>query len=524
MSVKYNTALADKSYDAILIGSGIGSLTTAAILAKAGQRVLVLERHYEPGGFMQTFRRKGYEWDVGIHYVGMVHRPHSLERRLFDYISEGRLQWADMGSPYDRAIIDGDAYDFVPDPRAQLELWQRTFPKDARAIDRYWELVRAVQPATAPYFAARTLPSLLGAPLTPLLQRRFLHYARRTTFEVLSELTDNPRLIEVLCAQCGDYGLPPQESSFAMHALVVYHYRWGGAYPCGGGRAVHRSVIRTIEERGGIVARRAPVAQILIKQGKAAGVVLENGDIIRAPRIISGAGLHTTYLRLLAPEQRILPVVEHLLRHARRSYAHVCLYVGLDASDSALSLPKHNFWIYDRPAAAGQRVADAYISFPSAKDPDWPHAHPDKATIQVITGADYKDFAHWENEKWMRRGEEYAALKQGWADSLLEYLYAHVPQARGHVAYTEVSTPVSTRHFANYDQGQIYGLEHTPERFQLHGLGPRTPITGLYLTGQDVATAGVAGAVIGGVLAASAIMKRSLLRLLRGNRALAESQ
>ena len=95
-------------YDAIVIGSGIGGLACAAMLAKHGdKKVLVLERHYTPGGYTHVFHRPGYEWDVGVHYVGDV-SPGSPTRRVFDDISDGRIEWADMGDVYDRVMIDGD--------------------------------------------------------------------------------------------------------------------------------------------------------------------------------------------------------------------------------------------------------------------------------------------------------------------------------------------------------------------------------------------------------------------------------
>ncbi len=93
-------------YDAIIIGSGVGGLATAALLAKhGGKRVLVLERHYMPGGFTHVFRRRGYEWDVGVHYIGGVGDRRSATRRLFDHITDGSLEWAPMGEVYDRIIL-----------------------------------------------------------------------------------------------------------------------------------------------------------------------------------------------------------------------------------------------------------------------------------------------------------------------------------------------------------------------------------------------------------------------------------
>ena len=111
-SYKKNPALAT-NYDSIIVGSGMGSLTTAAILAKEGQKVLVLEKHYTAGGFTRVFKRKGFEWDVGIHYIGEVQRPNSVIKKLFDYVSDSKLEWADMGDVYDKIIIGDKEYDFV---------------------------------------------------------------------------------------------------------------------------------------------------------------------------------------------------------------------------------------------------------------------------------------------------------------------------------------------------------------------------------------------------------------------------
>ncbi len=85
------------------------------------------------------------------------------------------------------------------------------------------------------------------------------------------------------------------------------------------------------------------------------------------------------------------------------------------------------------------------------------------------------------------------------------------PKTEGRVVWSEVSTPLSTAHFANHAHGEIYGLEHTPARFQQEWLRPRTPIKGLYLTGQDICTAGVCGALFSGVLTTSAILGRNMI-------------
>src|SRR6266403_3598136 len=109
----YASTLANERYDAIVIGSGVGGLTVGVCLAKSGKKVLVLERHYVPGGFSHSFKRKNFEWDIGVHYVGRVDDPKSTLRKTFDYVTDGKLKWTGMCEIYDKAIIDGDEYHFV---------------------------------------------------------------------------------------------------------------------------------------------------------------------------------------------------------------------------------------------------------------------------------------------------------------------------------------------------------------------------------------------------------------------------
>ena len=128
-------------------------------------------------------------------------------------------------------------------------------------------------------------------------------------------------------------------------------------------------------------------------------------------------------------------------------------------------------------------------------------------------------FAAWQDSRWHKRGAAYEAAKQQLTDQLLDVLYTHVPQTRGRVEVAELSTPLSTRHFAAHPQGEIYGVAHTPARFRHPLLRPQTPVRGLFLTGADVDSCGVGGALIGGALCASAILRRNLIEAVQRQRA-----
>ena len=247
IGVSYKQHPPTGKFDVVVIGSGIGGLAAAAILAKhGGKRVLVLERHYTAGGYTHVFRRPDYEWDVGLHYIGQVQDPRSDARRIFDDITDGMLSWAPMPDMYDRIIIEEKAYDVVAGAEQFRATLQAYFPREAHAIERYLATLRACNRRSTLYFMDKVIPAPLARIIGPLMRVPFLRYARRTTLDVLQGVTHDRELIAVLTGQYGDYGLPPAQSSFAMHAAVVGHYLEGAAYPVGGAGQIAATVAPVI--------------------------------------------------------------------------------------------------------------------------------------------------------------------------------------------------------------------------------------------------------------------------------------
>ncbi len=108
-----------KPFDLIVIGSGRGGLTVASLMAQLKSwRVLVLERHFRLGGFTHSFTRPGHRaWDVGLHYVGGMHRRD--DPRIFDLITAGAVQRQPMPSPFEKFVYPDFTFD-VPDNERQV--------------------------------------------------------------------------------------------------------------------------------------------------------------------------------------------------------------------------------------------------------------------------------------------------------------------------------------------------------------------------------------------------------------------
>ena len=513
VAISYRQHALEDAWDAIVIGSGIGGLAAAAVLAKsAGKRVLVLERHYEPGGFTHVFHRPGYEWDVGVHYVGDVHDPDSEVRRVFDFLTGGRLGWQRMPEVYDRVRIANGEYEFVSgreNLRARLKGY---FPAEGVAIDRYIEALLDAQRASLTYFAEKAVPAPIAHLAGAMMRRGFLRYASRTTAEVLNGIGASAELSALLTAQWGNYGLPPERSSFGIHAVVMASYLEGASYPVGGASRIAAALAPAIRGSGGLIVTSAEVAGIMLDgHGRAAGVRMADGRELRARLVVSDAGAANTFGRLLPADAPGVGEVRATVENIGPSPAHVCLYAGLRGSSAGIGLRAENLWVH-------QNGEVLFISFPSAKDPCFEQRFPGRSTAEVLTHAPWAMFEKWKDTPWKRRGAGYDEWKQRTTERLVGELERHVPAVRGLVDYAELSTPLTTRHFTNHPHGESYGLACTPARFQARCLRAATPIRGLYLTGADLITLGVAGALFGGVTAASAILGRNMVKAIVGRK------
>lgn len=505
--------------DAIVIGSGMGGLTTAALLARLhGRKVLVLERHFRAGGFTHTFtRRGGFEWDVGVHYVGEMGGAGTM-RNALQVATGGHVRWSPMPETYDRLVFP----DFEFGIRAGKENFRddlrAAFPAERRAVDRFFRDVDRAASAMGVIGMRSAAPAPLAA-VAGLLAAGRLALARRTTRSWLDEHVRDERLRAVLGARWGDYGLPPSQSAFLAHAVVTSHYYEGGFYPSGTSARIAEGAARVIGEAGGAIRVRAEVERILVEGGRAVGVRLAGGEELRAPVVVSDAGARATFLRLL-PDDVPLPFRDEL-RAIPRGMSHVSLYLGLSGSPAGLGVRGENLWIHDeldqdRLSERGGELLRGHcplatVSFPSLKDPE-ARGH----TAEVIAGIDARHFAPWAGTAWMKRGDDYRELKERIADTLLAAVERRVPGISRLVVHREVSTPLSTAHFTGHPGGEIYGLPATPDRFARPWLRARTPVPGLHLAGADALMLGIGGAVMSGLLCTAAIAGPSTFRRLSG--------
>ncbi|PIQ27781.1 NAD(P)/FAD-dependent oxidoreductase [bacterium (Candidatus Blackallbacteria) CG17_big_fil_post_rev_8_21_14_2_50_48_46] len=515
--------LSTEKFDALVIGSGMGGLAAASFLAQfGGQRVLVLERHFKAGGFTHTFQRKKWHWDVGLHYVGEMHEKASL-RQIFDLATGGEVKWQKMPDPLEYFVYPEHRFALPADPDAYRSALQAAFPQEQKAIDTYFKDLQRLIGFFQQYMGCLALPTPVGKALR-WLSHKERAFALQTTGQYLASRFRDPQLRGVIASQWGDYGLPPGQSALLIHALIAHHYLRGGYYPIGGSGTLAASIEKQIKAQGGEIRVCQEVSEILIEGSKAVGVRvrdLRSHDqpeyTLKAPRIVSDAGVWNTYLRLMPPETTSYASGIREFFSQTPAVSALTLYLGFESSPRDLGYQGENYWLYpsydhDRNFASRHQWLHleqaqppmAYLSFPSLKDP-LAQAH----TGEIITVSEASDFKNWEKSAWKKRGKDYETLKAELSERLLNYVEGYCPGLKAKVAFSELSTPLSNAWFTAHPQGMIYGAAAIPERFKTELTPwhqPRTPIPGLYLTGADAGTLGIGGALAGGLLAATAIL------------------
>ncbi|MGY8635387.1 NAD(P)/FAD-dependent oxidoreductase [Bradyrhizobium sp. 14AA] len=512
-------------FDAIVVGSGMGGMSVASLLAQKSWKVLLLEQHNVVGGLTQSYSRNGYRWTVGLHYIGDVGSSQTTTWRLFDAVTESGIAWAKLPDIYNRMVIAGKAYDIPAGATNYAAALKRYFPNETDAIDRYLHLVQEVTKSSSGYFAEKALPPNQADATYEAMCGKFHGFSDELTIDVLSKLTSDKELIAVLCANWGDYSLEPSKSSFAMHCMLAKHYLNGGSYPTGGGQSFSKAIVPIIERAGGMVLHSAEVTEILVEDGETKGVRLSSGEELACPVVISNAGVQNTYGRLVSRDNLRPTGLLDQLGKVADSYAVVGLNIGFNRPARELGFGSANIWAHpsnDLEANLEAHRTDfsapfpwTFITFPSTKDPSWDEAHPGKSTVEMYGYTDFRHFEKWRGSRWMKRGDDYLALKENIRERLLDELFRHAPAARSALDCVEVSTPLSYETFVKRERGGFMGIEASPQRFRQRWLRARTPIKGLYLTGQDISTDGIIGALVGGVITASTILGVDMMTEIR---------
>ena len=505
----------EEKFDAIIIGSGIGGLSAAAVLARKGLRPLVLEQHFAPGGNAQTFRRhRQFDFDVGLHYIGDCGPGGLFDQLLGQMGISGRVEFVPM---------DQDGFDTLRLPDMEFRVpasWDRyhqrlreAFPQEARAVDRYIEHLRAVAAPPGGTTAAQETA------VDRLLRKR---RNESTLGEVFDALEIGYRLRNVLAAESGLYGAPPSRAALPVHALIMNHYFQGAYFVRGGSRALVDAMLEAIRAAGGELRLRSRVRRIIVEEGEAVGVELASGEQLRAPLVISNADAKRTFLEMVG-EEHLNPELRQHVKEYRMALPLFIIYIAMEVDPSELGIPNTNYFLmpaYDieeqYAACYAGRVPEkpwVYVSTASRKDPESRNLAPEGYTnLQLMTAAPAQ-LASWGVSEGPASGGRYrhtpayVAAKEELERRVIDVTNEMMPGFLRKIVWQECATPLTQERFTRSTGGTSYGLEHTPDQFAAARVAPQSEIPNLWMVGASTIFGhGIAGAMVSGCATASMIL------------------
>lgn len=508
-------------WDVLIIGSGISGLAAAAILSEEGKRVLVLEQHFQAGGYTHVFSRKKYEWDIGLHYFGKASKTSDWHLQLTG-LTHGAIEFEPFGEIVDEVIFPDLKVQVPGSYQKYADILAGLFPAEKDGIHRYIKKIHNTRKGLQRYFMSNLLPR----PLTSFARSTFasdMHDAATTTTEeMMSRYIKDEKLKTILDAQWGNIGMPKQRCAFFVHAAMLGNYLEEGAiYPKGGASVIAKELGRTIYKNGSAIRVSAPVDKILTEGRKVKGIKLETGEEILAPIVISTAGVRNTYDKFLAGNPYTTKIRSEVLA-LPLAYEYLNLFIGFDKSPREFGLGEGNSWIYQKwnndvadlfwdvqDLAQSKHPNTMFFSSSSIRDPLKADSAYPGYNGQIVAAATQGFFNRWASSQWGRRDTEYKDIKSKISDQMIDMLNEYYPGIKENVLYTELATPLTYTSFMRSTGGVPYGLAPVPARYHSRALRPMSPIRNLFLAGQDMIMPGVPAALGSAILCSSLVLRKN---------------
>jgi phytoene dehydrogenase-like protein len=452
------------SYDAVIIGAGIGGLICANLLAREGLRVLLTEQHYMVGGYCSTFRRKGYTFDAATHFYPLLGNPATITGRLLHDLGI-RNGWIKMDPVDHFHFPDGSSFAVSADFAIYLDRLKSEFPEEARALDKFFALVREVYMfGLLSYFRWRD-------------HDRLKPHAQMTVREALERHFRNPKLKLLLAADCGHWGSPPSRTSFVFDSMLRLSYFLGNYYPRGGSQAFADELALRFEQLGGDILMSATVKRIVTAKGTAGGVDVEAGPPnmrrafrIKAGVVVSNADLLSTVERLLGPGE---VDAERLsaLRRLRPSHPCFLTHIGLkDMPTETLKAAAGYHWDSWNSDDVATRAFKIFV--PTLYEPEMAPPGCHIVIVQKLTDVDYDAIEDW------------TAHKTAVENYIMGNLERVMPGFSRKVVVKLSASARTSHQFTLNHHGAMLGWEMSPDQLGEHRPALNGLVKNLYFTGH----------------------------------------
>jgi len=498
----------DKTYDIVIIGSGLSGLVCGYILSKEGYNVCILEKNKQVGGCLQTFVRDKCIFDVGVHYIGSLSKGQSLHQifKYFGIMDDLNLEQMDKEA-FDVISFDGDEqeYAFAQGYDRFVDQMSSYFPKERVAIQKYTQLIQDVCNKFPLYSLDINRP-----------YPKDLSHLGTSAKEAIESLTSNKTLQAVLGGNNLLYAGRGKTTPLYIHAMVINGYIKSAWRCVNGGSQIARLMIRGIRKNGGSIYKRKEVDRFVFDGNHIKEVVLTTGESIATKNVISSAHpaqlarfvqgskgkLRKAYLNRIKsiPPTPSVFSAHYVLEPNTVEYINRNYYHNKNKKPWAMPTQNHSDW------------PSCYLALTPKTSRTSSYAE----SFAIMTYMEYEEVQRWKDSfnivgKENDRGADYEAFKEEKMEKLLHEACKKFPQLKGNIKSGYASTPLSFRDYIGSPTGSLYGFEKSAQYPMLTAFTPQTRIPNLYLTGQNINVHGILGVTISGILACFQFVERKKL-------------
>lgn len=488
----------NKVYDFAFLGSGMGALVSANILAKKGYSVILLEKNQQFGGSLQSFSRDKRIFDTGVHYIGSLDPGQTLHK-IFNYL--------DITDHLKMTRLDDDCFDQIRFPSGRvINLSQgyekfidslcKEFPDDVEAINKYCDIIREICDLF-PLFTLKTHEKRFIGEWSDLLNLG--------AYEYLSTITENQELIATLLGNgplyAGEKGVTPLYAT----ALITDSFLNGSYRIQGGGSLLTKVLTRNIRKYGGKLVKRAEVTKIEVENKEVQYFELKDGSRVYAKNYISN--IHPKQTNELIDPDQIRPAYRKRVEKLENTISSFSLYLSLKEG----SFPYLNYNIYEYFV----EPSEIWDVIDYDKD-DWPNVMfictPTSLnqgkwadSLTVLTYMDYEETKEWSDSFNTaaypgERPEAYLEFKKKKEEQVIKRLETKFPGIRDCIVNQYSSTPLTYKDYIGTEDGSLYGIKKDINKNAATSINTKMPLRNMYLTGQNVVFHGIFGAAIGALV------------------------
>jgi phytoene dehydrogenase-like protein len=493
-----------KIYDAIVIGSGMGGLSAAALLAKKGLKTLLLEKEKEVGGYVTSFKRGDLTFDATGAFVGGCQEGGEFYHILKEIGVHEKIEFIPIH--HIRNIYPGfEVHLREGGFQSYMEKLLSLFPEEEKGLRAYLSLVKRIGEEIK-FYSEMTWAKKI---FFPFYFRNLIRFHQTDHGVILNKFFKGAEIKNALhTLPTTD---PPSRLSFLFVAtLITKALMEGVSYPKGGMGKIPEAITHAFLHAGGELHLHAEANQILVKNGRIRGVQTEDGKIFEASVVLSDINPN----RFI----KMVPVtLQHRffkrVKHFEYSLSCFILYVASDLDLKRMDFPYFTYlrFLYDleeedRMLRRGDvpRNPTMIVSIPTLLDPSL--APPGQHLLKVLITVPYHYRERWGGSD----PERYHQVKEEFSQQMLQLLELKlIPQLGRHILFYEAATPLTLERYTGNERGAMYGLASTPQQIGPSRPSYRTPIPGLFQVGHYTRPShGIVGASLSGLFCARSILRQ----------------